>query len=230
MNYPRFLTDGSIEALKWLALVLMTGDHINKYLFNGTMPVLSEIGRLAMPIFVFVLVYNLSRPGALSKGVYYRTMKRLALFALLATPVIIALGSGWLPLNILFTLLVITVLMYLIELNSIASYTAAIAIFLLGGSLVEFWWPALTYALAVRWHCKRPNYFTLALTAIALATLWYVNGNFWALLALPVVSLASHAGFSFPRLRWVFYTYYPLHLALLWLIRIPMRQAGYLFF
>lgn len=33
-----------------------------------------------------------------------------------------------------------------------------------------------------------------------------------------------------PRLRWAFYAYYPLHLAALYLIRIPMAQAGYLFF
>ena len=35
---------------------------------------------------------------------------------------------------------------------------------------------------------------------------------------------------ALPRLRWAFYAYYPLHLAALWLIRIPMSKAGYLFF
>jgi hypothetical protein len=34
---PRLvLADGTVEALKWFALLLMTGDHVNKYLFNGT--------------------------------------------------------------------------------------------------------------------------------------------------------------------------------------------------
>jgi hypothetical protein len=32
------IADGTLEALRWLALVLMTGDHANKYLFNGTLP------------------------------------------------------------------------------------------------------------------------------------------------------------------------------------------------
>ncbi|MWQ92496.1 conjugal transfer protein TraX, partial [Escherichia coli] len=32
------IADGTIEALKWLALLAMTGDHVNKYLFNGTLP------------------------------------------------------------------------------------------------------------------------------------------------------------------------------------------------
>jgi len=72
------IPDGTVEALKWLALVLMTGDHVNKYLFNATLPVLFEAGRVALPLFVFVLAYNLARPGTLERGVYGRTMSRLA--------------------------------------------------------------------------------------------------------------------------------------------------------
>ena len=35
MRGPRLsLTNGTLEALKWLGLLLMTGDHVNKYLFN----------------------------------------------------------------------------------------------------------------------------------------------------------------------------------------------------
>ncbi|RUT67556.1 conjugal transfer protein TraX, partial [Flavobacterium cupreum] len=37
-------------------------------------------------------------------------------------------------------------------------------------------------------------------------------------------------GLNVSRLRWVFYAYYPAHLFVLWLIRIPMSKAGYLFF
>lgn len=53
---------------------------------------------------------------------------------------------------------------------------------------------------------------------------------FWALAALPVVAAAAHVDVRLPRLRWAFYAYYPLHLIALWLIRIPMSKAGYLFF
>ncbi|RYF37261.1 MAG: hypothetical protein EOO38_26620, partial [Cytophagaceae bacterium] len=36
VRLPRLVVaDGSIEALKWLGLLLMTGDHVNKYLLNG---------------------------------------------------------------------------------------------------------------------------------------------------------------------------------------------------
>jgi len=56
------------------------------------------------------------------------------------------------------------------------------------------------------------------------------NGDMWALLALPLFFLAIKIELNIPRIKWAFYVYYPLHLSLLWLIRIPMSQAGYLFF
>ena len=54
--------------------------------------------------------------------------------------------------------------------------------------------------------------------------------NAQALASLPLLLVASRVDLPMPRLRWAFYAYYPLHLAALWLIRIPMSKAGYLFF
>jgi hypothetical protein len=108
---------GSREALKWLALFLMTGDHVNKYLFNGALPIFFEAGRLALPIFVTVLAYNLARFGTTSNGVYERTMKRLLIAGMVATLPFIALGNlrgGWWPLNVMFTLLVVTLCAFLL--------------------------------------------------------------------------------------------------------------------
>lgn len=146
-NSPHLdISNGTLEALKWLGLLLMTGDHINKYLFNGTLPVLFKFGRLAMPLFVLVLACNLARPGSLERGVYFRTMFRLTAFGIFASLPFIALGglvAGWWPLNILLTLLVLTIILYFVELGATTSYMVALGIFLIGGSSVEFWWPAL---------------------------------------------------------------------------------------
>ncbi len=79
LSLPRLvIANGTIEALKWVALLLMTADHVNKYLFNETLPFLFEAGRIAMPLFVFVLAYNLARPSVSESGAYQRTMIRLA--------------------------------------------------------------------------------------------------------------------------------------------------------
>lgn len=220
---PRLaVADGTVEGLKWLALVLMTGDHVNKYLFNATLPVLFEIGRLALPIFVFVLAYNLARPGALERGVHSRAMSRLALFGALASVPFMALGNlyaGWWPLNVMFTLLVVTATVWLIERGGKLRLAAAGVVLVLGGSLVEFWWPAVIFGLAVWSYTRRPNWTAAVIGVLACAALQLINGNPWALAALPIFWLASRMDLRLPRLRWAFYIYYPLHLAALWLIR-----------
>jgi hypothetical protein len=219
--------------MKWLALLLMSGDHINKYLFNETLPYLFEIGRVAMPLFVFVLAYNLARPGVYESGAYLRTMTRLTIFGLLATPAFIALGGlldGWWPLNIMFALLAITVTLFLIENRTVGGYVAAGLVFLIGGAFVEFWWPAITFGLAVWWYCKKPGLMPFALALASILALWVVNRNSWALAAVPIILMFSRIDVRTPRLRWAFYGYYPIHLVALLLIRIPMSNAEYLIF
>ncbi len=230
---PLRLSDGSLQLLKWIALVLMTGDHVNKYLFNGTINWLFAAGRLCLPIFVFVLVYNLARPGVFERGAYPRTMKRMALFGMAASVPYIALGGlggGWWPLNVMFTLLLITATLYLVERGDIGNLIAAGLLLLVGGSVVEYWWPAIVLGIAVWSYCKRPTWIAAVVTLLALTTLWFINCNLWALAVLPLLLVASRLDLPMPRLRWVFYIYYPVHLVALWLIRIPMSKAGYLFF
>lgn len=223
------IPDGTVEALKWLALVLMTGDHVNKYLFNATLPVLFEAGRVALPLFVFVLAYNLARPGTLERGVYGRTMSRLAMFGALASVPFVALGglyAGWWPLNVMFTLLVVTATAYLVERGGKLHLAAAGVVFLVGGSSVEYWWPAVAFGLAVWSYTRRPSWAAAAVAVLACAALWFVNRNLWALAALPVLFLASRVDVRVPRLRWAFYAYYPLHLASLWLIDPHPHEQG----
>jgi len=224
---PLVMAGGTIEALKWLALVLMTGDHINRFLFNGTLAYLFELGRLALPIFVFVLAYNLARPGQLERGTYPRTMKRLAAFGALASVPFIALGdllhAGWWPLNVLFSLLVLTTTLYLIERNDLL---AAGVLFLVGGSLVEYGWLGLTLGLAVWTYCKQPSLPAAAVALLACAGLWFTNGNLWALASVPLILPATRLNLHLPRLRWAFYAYYPLHLGVIWLIRSTMGDVG----
>ena len=87
------LNSGTLEALKWLAMLLMTLDHVNKHLLHASVPELFAAGRLALPLFGFVLGYNLARPGALTSGGYSRTARRLAVFGSIATIPFIALGE-----------------------------------------------------------------------------------------------------------------------------------------
>jgi len=227
------ITNGTLEALKWFALLLMLGDHINKYLLNGTESWLYDAGRLAMPLFVFVLAFNLARPDSLLKGAYGRTMLRLGITGVAATPAFLSLGGlvyDWWPLNILFTLLVLALILYLIERATPQSCVTAGLIFVVGGSLVEYWWPALIFGIAIWSYCRSQSIIALVLAVSACASLSYINGNHWALASLVILILAIYIDFPFPRLRWVFYAFYPTHLYIIWIMRVKMSTLGYLFF
>ncbi len=231
---PRLvIADGSLEAIKWLAVVLMTGDHVNKYLFNGTIQWMFSAGRLTLPLFGVVLAYNLARPETLARAVYQRTIWRLFVTGCIAMPVFVSLGNlvaGWWPLNVMFMLAATAGMLCCIDRGTTQGYFCAGLIFIVAGSLVEFWWPGLGLGLAVWLYCRQPSYFALALGGIACYGLCYINGNAWAMLAVPCILAASRSDLGIPRFQSFFYFYYPAHLAALWLIRIPMRKAGYLFF
>lgn len=219
VHTPKFVqADGSIEALKWLAMVLMTIDHINHFLFKMQVPVMYELGRIAMPLFGFVLAYNLARPGALHKEMHLSAMQRLLIFGLLASPFFIMLNK-WLPLNIMFTLLLTTYLIYLIERNEGNDRKLCVLIFIIGGVFVEYAWLAPAYCLAAWWFCKSPSLARGLLWIGITASLWVVNLNYWACAALPIIFFASYIKIKIPRLRLMFYSYYPIHLALLFLIQ-----------
>jgi TraX protein len=217
------VADGTLEALKWLALFLMVADHTNKYLLHDASHTLFNIGRIAMPLFVFVLAYNLARPGSYERGTHVRTMNRLIIFGILATPPFIALGgllAGWWPLNILFTLLSMTAIIYCIEQRSFSGYAIACAAFIVGGSSVEFWWPALVFGIAIWWYCKMPSIAVFIIAVLALASLRIINGNYWAIAAIPILLISCAINIPLPRYQWVFYYFYPIHLSILWLSTI----------
>lgn len=203
----------------------MTLDHVNKYLLHDSAPAMFNAGRVAMPIFSMVLAFNLARPGALAAGVHARVMTRLAIAGAVATLPFVALGGlgwNWWPLNIMFTLLVATAAIKLMDSGHASAGIAAAALLVCGGLLVEFWWPALAVAVATWSYSKRANWPALLLVVAALASLQLINHNAWALAALPVVLLASLVDVRVPKMRWVFYVFYPAHLALIWLIRSTM--------
>jgi hypothetical protein len=221
---PWSMAPGSLEGLKWAGLGLMLLDHINKYFYGERLSVVFDCGRIVMPIFGFVLAYNLARPSALASGVHRRMMVRLAIAGLAAVPACTMLNAfyvsayAWWPLNILFTLMLVVAITALIDRKGTRSYFAAAGIFLVGGALVEYLWIGLLVCLAA-WHfCRRASIPRLGLWCLSIVLLTWVNGNTWAILAVPIV-LAGQRRLPLARHTWVFYAFYPVHLSLLLIVR-----------
>lgn len=216
---PLVFSEAALSGAKWLALVLMIIDHSNKYLFDGTVTWMYVLGRVSMPLFAVVVGYNLARPGMLARGGYRRLAVRLAVFGLLASGPFMAinkLSAGWWPLNMMFTLLVAVVSAWLFDMRRPAATVAACLVLVWGGALGEYWWPAIGLCLCVWAYQRAPSRALVAGFLLCLGLLWFVNGNFWALAAVPTLAALRWWPVLLPRAQWFFYAIYPLHLAFFW--------------
>jgi hypothetical protein len=222
-SHRLLIDDGTLQWLKWLGLVLMTLDHVNKYLFNGALPGVYPAGRIVMPLFGFILAYNLARPNAWATGAYLRTSRRLLAAGLAASPAYIAMArSGW-PLNVLFTLGLFVAALHCVQQPTLPHRIAGVGLFLLGGALVEFEWFAVLSCITAWAFCRQPTLGRLAAWSLALTTLATVNGNLWALAVVPLVLASTGVRLPARRFRAVFYIYYPAHLYALWAVQHVIR-------
>lgn len=213
-------SDAALSAVKWLALVLMVLDHFNKYILGGAFTWMYDLGRISMPLFAFVLGYNLARPGMLASGGYRRVALRLACFGLIATVPFVILNKllgGWWPLNMMLSLLVVTVSAWLFEKGHGRAVILGCLVLVWGGALGEYWWPGIGLSLCVWSYYRKPDVGWIFGFIACLALLYLVNGNFWAFGALPVLFGLRYWSILLPRIRWFFYAFYPIHLFAFWI-------------
>lgn len=216
------MTSNGRELLKWIALVLMTGDHLAKVFAGGYVPLASELGRIAFPMFALVMAYNLAQPGA----DVLKSLRRLTLWGVIAQPAHALAFGYWLPVNVLLSFALAAACVHCIQ------HRRWWPLALLVGPaplLVDYQWAGVVLVLAWWWFFRSPaclrgdgtiwiavRRFWLAVAALAPLCLY--NGNPWALAGLPLVFwLADPLRRlpAVPRTRWAFYGYYVVHLLLL---------------
>jgi hypothetical protein len=225
---PLVVAEGTLQTLKWFALVVMALDHVNKFGFRERLPYVFELGRSVLPIFAFVLAYNLARPSAQSNGAYRRTMMRLSIAGLISVPIVSALNAplvskwSWWPLNVLFMFMLAIALPLLWRRRRAEWRVLAVVGFVIGGALVEYFWFGLFCCWGSYSFCRRPNLTTFSVWVLSVLLLTMVNGNLWALAAIPLLLLAAKLTITLPRSKWAFYVFYPLHLVL---ILVVLRLA-----
>lgn len=206
---------GSAATLpKWLALLAMVIDHAGKTVLQEWEPIMSAVGRLALPMFAVILAANIA--AADSRGdakAWWRTACRLLLYGMLAQPIYAALFAGdKFCLNILLTFA------FGILLSRCGPWRYGLILGL--GPLFEGAWFGLLIVSdgillfrAVRE--KHPDLEHGFMFLFGVAGVCFINHNLYALAAFPLLLLTRDLKFRMPRMQHLFYLFYPLHLALL---------------
>ena len=203
--------------IKVAAFVLMLADHADWLLMTGQGPH-ADLGRIVFPLFGFVLALNLSRvhPDRILRDLVPRA---LLVGAVAAVPFYVLLGA--LPLNIMFTLAAAMACYALVEKGALV---VAVAVFTSAGLFVDYSWPGIAGVVllaTVFRNGARPWAVWICFAGFALG-LTAINGNLWALAALPVVYASQYLRGDAPRWKSLFYVGYPAHLAIFAAIKLAV--------
>lgn len=199
---------GHLEAVKWLAVLLMLQEHAFRYALDAV-PVWSYLlGRLVFPLFVFAFAYGLAAaPWAKIRSILVR-MFAWAAVAQLAC-LLVELPEP--RLNVLFTFAFGLLAVHAIACGgSFWRSAALLGPVLLLGQACEFGLIGVGFVFSVVWLSRaewrsRPGWLLAGFFLLALAI---PNGSSFALLAVPVLWLLIRADYRMPRIRGAFYWLY----------------------
>lgn len=232
MNAEKAETRGLTgNQLKLIALGAMTCDHIGALLVD--FPPLRIIGRLAFPIFAYMIAEGCAHTG--DRGRYLRHMGALAL----AVQLVYFFAGGSLAQCVLVTFTLSIALIGLLDRATEKRTAADRACALLGiwgayflcevlpGLLpgtnysIEYsFWGVMLPVMVYFSRGKGPKLLLFTL-GIAAVNLYYGGVQWFALAAVPLVALYNGRR-GRKKLKSLFYLYYPAHLAALWLIRLAL--------
>ena len=210
------LSPAAMLYLKLAAFVLMIADHADWFLGTGQ-GAHATGGRLVFPIFALVLGYNMARTSP--EKLLATVAPRLCLIGVVAQVPYVMLQGQAVPLNIMVTLAAAVAIYAAAEMGK---GWHALAIGAFAGLFVDYSWPGLLGVLFIAWACSERIEWRVLAALLAMALLLTpINGNAWACLAVPVVWLVSRSPHGdAPRLKWLFWIGYPVHLVILLAIKL----------
>ena len=202
--------------LKLLAMLTMTLDHIGVQMFPGALW-LRIAGRLAFPIYAYMIAEGCAHTRNRRK--YLLQMAGLALLCQLVY--FFAMGSLFQCILVTFTLSILLIYAYdtgsrpltALALLGVAFVTVALPRLLPGTDFaIDYgFFGVLVPVAAYLGETRREKLLFTASALVALA--WSVGDIQWYSLAalLPLALYGGQRGKR--RMKWLFYLYYPLHLA-----------------
>jgi len=222
--------DSGRELLKWIAIVTMTADHIGAVLYPG-FTVFRSIGRISFPLFAYLLILGMNNTRNIQS--YFA---RLFIFALISqVPFFLAIDQGpFDSVNIFFTLSFGLLFIYFFKKGSAFVFVPIVASFIL-----PFDYGIYGIAMIGCMYILNENTKFGIASLVLLNALFLVpwNTQILSIAAIPIIVLHKNGSlkiaresienFTIPLWRkYFFYVYYPLHLALLYIIKLHFFSSG----
>lgn len=213
-------------ALKLLALLTMTIDHVG-YLFFPDQLWLRLVGRLAFPIFAFS-----AAQGARYTHNRRRYLLRLLAWALVAEIPFDLFGAGVLfslhTANVLWTLAAGVACCWLLETRQLPAYARYLVVLLLmvvsTVFMTDYMFPGVLAVIFFYHYIGKGKLVQGG--AIACTVLSFCFGLVQLPCLLSLIPLHYYNGKPGPRLKYLFYLYYPAHMLLLWGV-YRLLQGGF---
>lgn len=208
---------GSVELIKWVALLAMIIDHVGFVIFDqGKFSVPFSIGRIAFPLFAFVLAFKISAKRESEPKFLLGIVGRLFVFALVSTiPYYFAFRTIW-PINVLFTLGLGVFSCYLVaeKMGRLKRWLGLSLVFF-SSFLCDYFAPGVFLVLFSFIFFRRPTIAGFFVLMILLMLVAGMSFSYFGFLAVPIFSISYFFGIQVPLKKWFFYFFYPAHLMLL---------------
>lgn len=193
------------NTLKWIALITMIIDHLGFYLFPSMLS-LRIIGRLSLPLFIYLSAKGVSRTKSINKYLF-----RMGILGVISSFI-----TGVFPLNVMFLLFGFCLTKKFPYLHPIV---AILSVFFDYGIYGYFLAIFIDY-LFVKENPNLKNIILLWLISSILMFLVVGWIQVFSLLSLAIIYLVREI--DMPKMnRWVWYAFYPVHIqVLIWISRV----------
>lgn len=210
-------------ALKIIALTSMVIDHVGAVLFPKCLA-FRIIGRLAFPIYAFLIVEGFCHTHDVKKY-----MARLTAFAILSeVPFDLAFYGKCFEFshqNVFFTLLLGVLLLYFYSnQQSTVGKAGYMALFLLMGELMRTDYGMWGVLMIFCFYLYRENIQAKIISIAAIQIL--VLGGVQSYAIAAIIPIAFYNGEKGPGWKYFFYAAYPLHLLILFGIKMILQNGG----
>jgi hypothetical protein len=221
--------DSGRELLKWIAIITMTVDHVGAIIYPE-FTVLRVIGRLSFPLFAYLLILGMENTRNIRN--YFI---RLFIFAFISqVPFFLALDyAPFDSLNIFFTLSAGLLFIHFFKKNSLF-----VVVPLLASLVLPFDYGIYGIAIIGCMYILKENtsfgVFSLVLLNMLFLVPW--NTQFLSISVIPLILLHKNGFLTTTKetsevriplwRKYFFYVYYPLHLTLLYLVKLYFFSSG----